>query len=34
MTTEFSVENPTKLIEVKNFLANNAYLFGEALPDI
>lgn len=32
MTTEFSVENPTKLMEIESFLANNAYLSGEALP--
>ena len=34
MTTEFSVENSTKIIEVKSFLANNIYLSGEALPDM
>ncbi len=30
--TEFSLENPTKMMEVESFLANNAYLSGEPLP--
>ena len=32
MENKFSVENPTKLMEIESFLANNAYLSGEALP--
>ena len=31
--TEFSIENPTKIMEIESFLANNAYLSGEALPN-
>ena len=30
--TEFSVENPTKIMEIESFLANNAYLSGQPLP--
>lgn len=32
MTTEFSVENPTKIMEIESFLATNAYLSGQSLP--
>lgn len=32
MVSEFSVENPTKVMEVESFLANNAYLSGDSLP--
>lgn len=30
--TEFSVENPTKMMEIESFLGNNAYLSGKPLP--
>lgn len=32
MENKFSVENPTKLMEIESYLANNAYLSGEPLP--
>ena len=32
MTTEFSVENPTKIMEIESYLSNNAYLSGQPLP--
>ena len=32
MSTEFSVENPTKIMEIESFLANNGYLSGQSLP--
>lgn len=34
MVSEFSVENPTKVMEVESFLSNNAYLSGDALPGL
>ena len=33
MSSQFSTENPTKLMEIESFLANNLYLSGEALPN-
>lgn len=33
MSTHFSTENPTKLMELESYLANNLYLSGEALPN-
>ena len=32
MSSHFSTENATKLMEIESFLANNIYLSGEALP--
>ena len=33
MSSHFSTENGTKLMEIESFLANNIYLSGEALPN-
>ena len=33
MSSHFSTENATKLMEIESFLANNIYLSGEALPN-